>query len=405
MNAQVKVHRNAVVIYYSKNSKKTYFNTGCKIKNIGDFDGMEFNKTVNGYILNNKIIRDKLGEIQKLIDNYHVKNQDFPSVEWLKNEYSKVVEKPKEGKDKIKSVYDEFMIKYKQKHPHSTVRNYICVGNIINDFCELKKYKYMSDIKEEFMIELDIYLMGRFRNTTGKKRYAMIKYFLKSVKKKYHLPTEVFDVKSSLKYKPQKEIVYFKIDELKQLKNLKNLTKDEEKTRDIMLFLCYTGLRISDAKRVVKEMISIHKSKNGNNIPVLELYTQKTNEKVEIPLNPTAQEILEKHNYNIGVVEQTFNDNIKALLKKQELCLYKIAIDSTKKNDTTTDFVEKYKCISSKTGRKTFISLMVINKVSLNNIMSCTGHKQLEILVMYMAKLLDKELEFTGILDETYTPV
>ena len=77
-----------------------------------------------------------------------------------------------------------------------------------------------------------------------------------------------------------------------------------ERTRDLFLVGCWTGLRFSDFTRIREENI-----KDG----MITIQQQKTNEFVTIPLHPVFLRIWEKYNGNLpgNISNQKFNDNLK----------------------------------------------------------------------------------------------
>ena len=61
-----------------------------------------------------------------------------------------------------------------------------------------------------------------------------------------------------------------------------------EKVRDLFLIGCYTGLRFSDFTQIKPENIITEKS-------IIQVRTQKTGERVSIPLHRTVKKILAKY--------------------------------------------------------------------------------------------------------------
>lgn len=85
-----------------------------------------------------------------------------------------------------------------------------------------------------------------------------------------------------------------------------------ERTRDLFLIGCWTGLRFSDFTRIREENI-----KNG----MLTIQQQKTNEFVTIPLHPVFLRIWEKYKGILpsNISNQKFNDNLKDVCREAGL--------------------------------------------------------------------------------------
>lgn len=385
MKASIKLHRNSVVIYYYNNGEKKYISTGCKVEKPSDFSGGEIKKSVLGCVSMNRIIRDKLSKVQGILDDYYHEHRKFPSVSWLteKIEGERFSDNKGDGRVELLDSWGEWFNKFKANHKESTNKTYGQLSGIIQRFqAQKQKFKYLDELNEEFMQEFEVFLRNNYSNSTGRKRFFQFKLYLKNTYIKNNIAAEALRVKSSLSNDYQNEIVFFYVEELKEIAELE-LDKREGRIRDIMLFLCYTGLRISDVRKIKKEMIEFNRK-----TPILQMYTKKTKAKVIIPLNKKALDILHKHNFNLDINGQFFNRSIKRILVEHSICTGKIAVDSTRQNDTVVNYIEKYKLISSKVGRKTFISLLLLNNAPILSIMAATGHSEIATIQAYAAKLL-----------------
>lgn len=167
--------------------------------------------------------------------------------------------------------------------------------------------------------------------------------------------------------------------ELNLLMNCKYTTERLEKVRDVFCFSCHTGLRLSDILSLKKEHIQ-----NG----YLTKYIVKTRQKISIPLNKSALQILEKYQDLISgplpiISGPKYNEYIK------ECC--KIAgIDTPTTiarhvgNICTTSVHPKYKLITSHVARKTFTTLSLVKGMSETIVKQITGHKRDEHFRKYI---------------------
>ena len=80
-------------------------------------------------------------------------------------------------------------------------------------------------------------------------------------------------------------------------------------SRDLFVVGCLTGQRISDYKRINKEMITEFEGRK-----FITLIQEKTKKKVMIPLDKRVGSILDKHNGKLPkVTEQTFNKHLRLI--------------------------------------------------------------------------------------------
>jgi len=175
------------------------------------------------------------------------------------------------------------------------------------------------------------------------------------------------------------EIIYLTQAELDQLSALE-LTKTRLKhCRDVFLFACYTGLRFSDLARLKPEHIL------GNHI---QFQTQKTKDRLRIPLLPQAQAILERYkgkylNALPVISNQKTNDYVKELA---QLAGIDTMVETTRTvgNKQYTQAFPKHALVSTHTARRTFITLSLEKGMRPEVVMQITGHKNYKTLMRYV---------------------
>ena len=159
-----------------------------------------------------------------------------------------------------------------------------------------------------------------------------------------------------------------------------------ERVRDLFVFGCNTGMRISNYSKVSKkdiqnETIKVRDAKNSDKL-------------LEIPLTETSFYILKKYDYNLPAIStQKFNEYIKEVFK---------AIgynwDVKKSMRIGNEIIEQinpfYERISSHTARRSFITVMKNKRVPDKIIMSITGHKSIEVFNKYYKPNDEQKSEF-----------
>ena len=149
------------------------------------------------------------------------------------------------------------------------------------------------------------------------------------------------------------------------------------RVKDLFMVLIYTGLRFGDGVRISNRWVS-----NG----MLHIHTQKTDEKITIPLHPNLKEILEKYEYNLfslAVSNQKFNKYVKELCEDAGINA-DVEVIKYQHGIRKYHILPKYKLIASHTGRRTFITNSILAGIPLSVIQRITGHKKLVTLQKYV---------------------
>ena len=149
-----------------------------------------------------------------------------------------------------------------------------------------------------------------------------------------------------------------------------------ERTRDLFLVGCWTGLRFSDFTRIGEENI-----KDG----MITIQQQKTNEFVTIPLHPVFLRIWEKYNGNLpaNISNQKFNDNLKDVCREAGLTEH-VLKSITKGGKKQTTVYEKWQLVSSHTARRSFATNLYKSGFPSISIMQITGHKTESSFLKYI---------------------
>jgi integrase len=121
-----------------------------------------------------------------------------------------------------------------------------------------------------------------------------------------------------------------------------------QKAKDCFLIGCYTGLRISDIKR-----LNPVNTKDG----LIQMRLLKTNKEVKIPIIKSCDEILKRYGYRSPrFPDQKVNEHIKEVCKKAKINS-PIIKPIHRGGEMTTKTYKKYKLITSHVAGKTFITL------------------------------------------------
>jgi len=324
-------------------------------------------------------------------------NGNVPSHEKLRNELDKIY-KP----TKVTTIHGEtpkdffpfidFFIKTATRK-ENTIKSYKTLKNNLLDYQSEKKTTLTFD-----RIDIDFYnsfidylskpktiktkqgksktVAGLSKNTIGT-RIKILKTFLSEANSRGIKVPNDYTKKSFRKPNEETFSIYLNESELMQIYNKSGLPPYLERVRDLFLIGCYTGLRFSDLTQLKKENISTDNTIN--------ITTQKTNQKVVVPIHPVVREIFEKYDYKLPNLptNQKFNEYLKKvaeLAKIKELVNIEKNIGGFIVSETT----EKYNLVTSHTARRSFATNAFLSDMPSISIMKITGHKTESAFMKYI---------------------
>ncbi|MBX2944101.1 MAG: phage integrase SAM-like domain-containing protein [Cyclobacteriaceae bacterium] len=240
------------------------------------------------------------------------------------------------------------------------------------------------------------YLNGKNSGNTVAKRLKHFKAFLRYYQDLGgQTPLKLTQIKYKVTegvkiYLTEEELEAFKDAPLKGITSFKiqrsgkkeTIYANLEQVRDLFVLQCNTGLRISDLKRLDKNI-------KGNRIAI---ENKKTGKKVEIPITPAIRAILERYKYNLPqITEQKINDGIKEIYR---ICFPKNKIQVREGEAFKT--VHTWSLFSSHDAIRTFITLSAERGMSVSAISTITGKTIPVLLKHYLSqsqKFAEKEME------------
>ena len=229
------------------------------------------------------------------------------------------------------------------------------------------------DFHDSFMSYFDtIDYRGSSRGIQVKNIKSMMKYALD------RKMTEI-DLKTLSEFSPpSSESVHVFLDrkEIKKLINA-NLEPRFKRVIEVLIVACYTGQRYSDLHQLdVSQFKTVPCKKSKKEITIQTIRQVKTDERVDIYMNPLVQEILERHGGSFKMLSNAnFNKVIKLACKEIGFTDPVTGIEK--------DF-EKWELISSHTGRRSFATNLYIDGRQTETIMKQTGHKSHSAFMKYI---------------------
>ena len=173
--------------------------------------------------------------------------------------------------------------------------------------------------------------------------------------------------------------IYLTWEELSSIVSVDLRLHSERVARDLFCFLCFTGMRYSDLKKLTHESITSTS---------IRYFAQKTDQLIEVDLNDHARAILSKYEGGDTPLPAMAEQRLNRILKKVSK---QAGIDSpvTRLRYSGSQRIEetlpKYEVITSHIGRHTFVVQALTLGIPSEVIRKYTGHKTEATMRPYIA--------------------
>ena len=173
--------------------------------------------------------------------------------------------------------------------------------------------------------------------------------------------------------------VYLTWEELSRLMEVELRLHSEKTARDLFCFLCFTGLRYSDLKKLTHDNITERS---------IRYYAQKTDQLIEVDINDHARAILNKYKGEErplpAMAEQRLNRAIKSACKQAgiDAPVTRLRYSGRQRIE---EALPKYEVVTSHIGRHTFVVQALTLGIPSEVIRKYTGHKTEATMRPYIA--------------------
>lgn len=173
--------------------------------------------------------------------------------------------------------------------------------------------------------------------------------------------------------------VYLTWEELSRLASVELRLHSERVARDLFCFLCFTGLRYSDLKKLTHDNITPTS---------IRYYAQKTDQLIEVDINDHARAILDKYKGEETplppMAEQRLNRTLKSVCEQARIDapVTRLRYSGRQRIEET---LPKYEVVTSHIGRHTFVVQALTLGIPSEVIRKYTGHKTEKTMRPYVA--------------------
>ncbi|USD26596.1 site-specific integrase [Flagellimonas marinaquae] len=307
-----------------------------------------------------------------------------PNNEILKKAFLQAVEGNVIQPDKITllNFIEKYIDESKTSKKEGTLKAYKTAFRYLKEYSQkIKKPLDFDTITLEFYNQYTGYLTYEHNlsaNTVGK-HIKTLKTFLNEATDRGINQNMDFKKRKFKTTREESDSIYLSVDELKNIESIDFSDSPRlDKVRDLFLIGCFTGLRFSDFTQIKPENIDYGKS-------ILQIRTQKTGQRVSIPLHATVKRILKKYNNELpkAYVNQVMNKYLKDVASISGLKQL-VQTTITKGGKVQKNNCPKYELVTTHTARRSFATNLYLADVPSISIMKITGHKTERSFMQYI---------------------
>lgn len=275
---------------------------------------------------------------------------------------------------------------HKKVNPHTG--RYISDRTIIHHKTVLKRYENFfaeKHLKDDFSVfdlrfqDLFIdwaYTSKNYRYNTIPASFSLLKVWLNEASRQGLIKDETY--KSYRSKAVEVDNIYLTESEIARLHALDIATLKSkgiidaksymEETRDLFIIGCWTGLRQSDLNHLEKALFDVE----ADTITVV---TEKTSEKVKIPMHVYIKELHKKYEGKFPKMcnKSRFNEHLKELGRLAKID-DEVIVKENRGGKVTSIKYMKYQLIKSHTARRSFATNLYLKGAPTISIMKLTGH-------------------------------
>jgi integrase len=278
-------------------------------------------------------------------------------------------------------------------------------GTLKNKLQRFDKNLSFNRLDKEHVKSFVRYLVNtcKYRNVSVQSMIKNFRWFMRWCEER-NLVTDkdVIEYRSKLKDVEHKTIVFLTWDEFQQVYNYEVPRNKQylQRVKDVFIFQCVTGLRYTDLANLKRSNINLKENK-------FVVVTSKTADQTTIDFNSYSREVYNKYSdfkyesdHALPVPSnQKYNDYLKELCQLAGINSM-ITISFKTGGKIVTNEVEKWKKISTHSGRRTFVSIGLALGATPEEIAKVTGHHSLQIMQHYIGTDDSQRRHATSVWDE-----
>ena len=270
---------------------------------------------------------------------------------------------------------------------------------------EFRSGVYFEDINDEFLAKFELALIAKgLSNNYTHKSMMDIKTFLNWATKKGYNKNNAYQAcqqrfRDETKADSTVNLYALTPEELQSIMIFPTGRKAIDRTRNVFVFACYTGLRFSDVMNLRWSNI------DGD---ILDVISKKTNKRQRFALANEAMMILSRYPKAPDepdpyifprITNQKYNEQLKVVGKLAGMTGDWIT-EKQSGRTKTREVRPKYELLTSHVARRTFVTMCLRKGMSPEDIRAVTGHTTADMMMKYVKFDDESKREKMSILNE-----
>lgn len=341
-------------------------------------------------------------KLKEAINDIH-RRGDLPTVDLLRKELDiKLGRVQKERTPTFGEYIQEFIARRENDNQYKkeSIKVYKAFAKRWKEFSRKKDYKF-----DELDLNLLLHFLNFMRNhengyadNTINKMIGTSKTILNDAFERGFLKNAPHKSRKYSHPKKSADNIYLNEDEIQKIANL-DYSNDprKDKIRDLFVIACNTGVRYSDFGQFIQEYCKTIKMDNGEIKHGFEIDTNKTGERVFIPMNTVVRHLWEKYEHHLPKVpsNQKMNEALKEIAK--DAGLTQEEKKSTFRNKRADkEKLYRYERVSTHTARRSFATNCYKAGVPIHSIMLITGHRSIDTFMSYISIKKEENAQLMG---------
>ena len=303
-----------------------------------------------------------------------------PTVDHLRTVMREIVKPQHKPKEDLIGFIDRFILAITPQRSPETIKAYRNSKMHLENFItQMHLRPQLRDVDISFYDQFVDYLSGKnySQNTIGK-QVKQLKVFVNEAREQGIRVSEEIRSRRFKVISEDRDHVYLTLQELETVwkKDLSDSPR-LDRTRDLFLVGCFTGLRFSDLSELRLENIFQKE--------FFKIRTRKNDQLIIIPIHPRIKEIMNKYDWNLppAISNQKMNEYITEVMKLAEIN-DPVITTITKGGKREDNVHSKYDLISCHTARRSFATNAFIAGIPSISIMKITGHRTEKAFMRYI---------------------
>ncbi len=385
-----KTKETLIYAYFHYNGKRLKYSTGEKVLSPywdKEKQRAKYTKKHSEYSVLNSRLNELEEHIKDIFEEYNFGQLDIDTFKKQLNIKTGKVVPDEEGIPVFTDFVDQFIEERSGKvnAKRGTWKIYKTVFTHLKEYGKAKKKDLnYEDFTFEFRHDFEnwLYLKPREHSTNYvSKIFEVLRQFLHEATRRGYNTNMTFIQRGWSISKEKVQNIILSFSELEILYDLDLSDNPKlDRVRDLFLIGAYSGLRFSDFTRLKPEHII-----REEGVEMIEIWTQKTDTQVVIPLMEELKTILEKYGYHSpkAISNQKMNDYLKELCNlagiKEEIIKRK-SVGGQKKEVKK----EKWELVTTHTARRSFATNFYEMGIPAIQLMQLTGHSTEKQFMAYI---------------------